>query len=322
MRTSSAWIAAIVAAVSFLPAATADASGTLTLTAGHFQWTGTTNPDTLTVSGLAQPRPAPDPADKSITFKSPTVITVDSLADPECGPSATIVTCDPDGIVGATDVVVANGGSGDDSLAYDDGSGNVLGAMSVPSDFDGGTGNDTLNGSELADLDLAGGTGLDTINGEQGDDRIFGDDTSSATTDGADLITGGTGNDNIDGQGGDDTIDSQGGNDSVNGGDGNDTITAGPENDTVDGGAGAADRISYDEPTRGGSVVVDLSTTVGVDGGPGETSEDAKNFERVTGIAEGDLIAGDDQANVLEGAGGDDVLRGGCDRRAGWRRRA
>ena len=68
MRTSSACIAAIVAAVSFLPAATADASGTLTLTPRHFQWNETTYPDTLTVSGLAQPRPAPDPADKSITF--------------------------------------------------------------------------------------------------------------------------------------------------------------------------------------------------------------------------------------------------------------
>ena len=57
--------------------------------------------------------------------------------------------------------------------------------------------------------------------------------------------------------------------------------------------------------------MVDLSTgTTGKDGGPGETSEDALNFERVTGSAAADVIRGDAQGNVLDGGAGDDVLSG------------
>ena len=329
MRFQPARIAVLAAAVCASSVGTAQASGTLSVSGTRLVWTGGSGADTLTVSGFAQPRPAPQPADETVTFRSSSAIAVGATATAVCGEPATLVTCERVVPAGRVDVVEADGMGGVDTLSYDDGSIiGPIGIVSIPVDFDGGTGDDTLFGSSVADVELRGGLGADTIDGEAGNDFIDGDDTDTGTTDGADALDGGRGDDNVDGQGGsdadrrvrrqrhglaggpgNDTIQGGDGEDNITGGDDEDSVIAGPENDVVDGGTGNADRLRYDEPTRGGAVVVDLSTgTAGKDGGPGEITEDALNFERVTGTALGDTIRGDAQGNVLDGAAGDDFL--------------
>jgi Ca2+-binding RTX toxin-like protein len=319
--TVTAWVVS--------PAATALGSGTLSLSATELTWAGTTADDSLAVSALSRPQPFPNPPVQTVTFRSATTITVDPSADAACGASSPTVVCNRAAAGGNANTIRASGSDGVDSLSFED---NPLTAdsLSLPVNFDGGAGEDQLSGSAAADTELRGGLGTDTINGEGGGDAIDGDDTSTATTDSRDVIDGGPGDDNIEGQGGNDSIvggdgndvnlSGDAGNDTIQGGDGedaisgddgDDTVIAGPENDVIDGGPGNADLIRYDEPTRGGSVTVDLSNgTTGKDGGPGETTEDAVGFERVTGTALGDDIRGNDVANLLDGRAGDDRLAG------------
>jgi Ca2+-binding RTX toxin-like protein len=332
MRSPLVLIALLAAACAW-PAEAAHASGTLSLSGGRFVWAGTSGADTLTVSGLSVPQIEPLPPRQSVNFTSPSTITVDPSAAAACGDAGTTVRCARTGVT----AVQATGGAGADTLTYDD---TGIFGLALPADFNGGTGDDRLNGSATGDLELRGGSDTDIIDGEGGNDVIDGDDGLATTPDSRDILTGGTGEDNIEGEGGNDNINGEDGSDlrldggagadTIQGGDGEDTIDAGPdedtviagpENDVVRGGAGAADRIRYDEPNRGGPVVVDLTTgTAGKDGGPGETTEDALEFERVTGTAAGDTIIGDAQANqlnsgggndVLVGAGGNDLIRGG-----------
>ena len=60
----------------FSPAATALASGTLSLSGTQLTWTGTAVNDSLTVSANAQLQPFPNPPIQTITFRSPTTIGV------------------------------------------------------------------------------------------------------------------------------------------------------------------------------------------------------------------------------------------------------
>ena len=122
----------------------------------------------------------------------------------------------------------------------------------------------------------------------------------------------------LNGEAGDDTLAGFLSGDTINGGDGDDVVLGGTENDSVNGGPGV-DRIRYEEPNRLAGVTVDLSTTAGTDGSPGEL-EDAIQFERVTGTRFADSITGDTQANQfdgglsadqLSGAAGNDMLNGG-----------
>jgi Ca2+-binding RTX toxin-like protein len=323
MRSSLVRIAVLAAAVCAWPAQAAHASGTLSLSGGRLIWTGTSGADTLTASGTAVPRPAPQPPLETLTFRSASAIAVAASAAAACGDPATTVTC----ARGAVTVVEANGSAGADTLTYDD---TGIFRLSLPADFDGGTGDDRLNGSATGDVALRGGSDVDVIDGEGGNDVIDGDDGLASTPDSRDVLDGGLGEDNIEGEGGNDsivggdgsdarlagdagndTIQGGDGEDVIDGGEGEDTVIAGPENDVVNGGAGIADRIRYDEPNRGGPVVVDLATgTAGKDGGPGETTEDALGFERVTGTAADDSLTGDAQVNQLNAGGGDDVLLG------------
>jgi Ca2+-binding RTX toxin-like protein len=129
------------------------------------------------------------------------------------------------------------GGTGDDKLTASTG---------VAVTFDGGAGNDTLTGSNLADT-LNGGDGddvlyglggNDTLNGGAGNDILHGGD-------GNDTLDGGAGNDTLYGDAGDDTLFARGGEDELYGGDGNDVLDlrtgntdATLTNDKVYGGAG------------------------------------------------------------------------------------
>jgi serralysin len=86
------------------------------------------------------------------------------------------------GLTGVTGLSYVDGGSGNDTIV----------GSNVADDLRGGVGNDALTGGEGNDI-LTGGAGTDTINGGGGDDRIV-----MAGTDGqSDTIAGGTGTDTI-----------------------------------------------------------------------------------------------------------------------------
>ncbi len=135
------------------------------------------------------------------------------------------------------------------------------------------TGNDTINGGDLADNisdlvghnNLFGGAGADTLTSGTGNDHLYGQsanggsdggDSISAGTggdyvngnagndtinggDGSDRIQGGQDADSISGDAGNDTLNGNRGNDQVLGGEGNDSVRGGQDNDTLSGGAGS-----------------------------------------------------------------------------------
>lgn len=109
----------------------------------------------------------------------------------------------------------------------------------------GTPGNDTINGTALADI-LGGRDGKDTINGLGGDDKVYGDT-------GNDRLYGGDGNDQVYGGPGDDTIEGGPGNDRLFGQEGADVMRGGPGDDYISGddlgcfeGCGEPDRIYGD----------------------------------------------------------------------------
>lgn len=105
--------------------------------------------------------------------------------------------------------IVANGGSGNDSITVDDSHGVVPGSH----DLVGGAGNDTL----------VGDAGNDTLEGDAGDDSLVGNG-------GNDSLNGGDGNDSLEGDGGNDSLDGGNGTDSVSGGTGSDTFNGADDN--------------------------------------------------------------------------------------------
>ena len=110
--------------------------------------------------------------------------------------------------------IVGEGGEGNDVVDFS-------AVTTIPIEFDGGAGNDTITGGGAGDV-LTGGEGNDTINGGGGDDQIF----------------GGVGNDNLSGGGGADEVFGDEGNDTLNGNAGDDTLNGGEGNDAMSGGTG------------------------------------------------------------------------------------
>jgi hypothetical protein len=90
-----------------------------------------------------------------------------------------------------TEAISVNGGVGDDEFVVSPGLASLLVAA------DGGSGNDTLSGSDENDSlfggsgadAITGGGGYDLLDGEEGDDRLFARDRTG------DLVRGGTGTD-------------------------------------------------------------------------------------------------------------------------------
>jgi Ca2+-binding RTX toxin-like protein len=120
-------------------------------------------------------------------------------------------------------------------------------------------------------------TSIEGIEGSAFGDRLAGDGTGNT-------LTGGAGNDSLEGRGG------------------NDWITPGPGHDTVDGGAGT-DMVSFADLALG--VRVSLIT------GRAESGADInllRGVENVTSTGHGDLIEGDDGANLIRGLGGNDWI--------------
>ncbi|MCA3279814.1 MAG: hypothetical protein ING10_11140 [Roseomonas sp.] len=78
---------------------------------------------------------------------------------------------------------------------------------------------------------------------------------------GSDSVRGNDGNDTIDGGIGGDTIYGEAGDDSILGGDGDDRLYGGLGNDTIDAGAGASDRIRYEDLASSDPVTVVISNS-------------------------------------------------------------
>ena len=157
----------------------------------------------------------------------------------------------------------------------------------------GGTGNDVLTGSNVAN-NLTGGPGIDVFDGQ----------------DGADTLNGGTGNDVLAGGAGNDTLNGGPGNDDEQGGNGFDTMKQ-------ESGANGADTFTdsdqdalVDYSARTASVTVDIDG-VADDGAPGEGDNVSLSIPRVTGGAAGDTISGGRPPNTstwLNGGGGNDTV--------------
>lgn len=133
--------------------------------------------------------------------------------------------------------------------------------------INGTAGDDTLNGTKLADqinayggddflygrdgndrlsvgpgYDFAvGGSGADTVLGGSGIDKLYGDDPNIDGPEGNDTIYGGSGTDALYGEGGNDLLSGDDGGDELTGGPGlSDRLTGGNGNDYLDDGDGAS----------------------------------------------------------------------------------
>ena len=153
----------------------------------------------------------------------------------------------------------------------------------IPSEFFGGSGDDTLTGGSNDDF-INGGSGADVIFGGSGNDRLIG-------AFGNDEIHGGDGNDNIFGSGDLNTIFGDAGNDVIFGGDQVDTIFGGDGIDQIYGLDGDDILDSGDGGVAG---------TGGID-----------QADLILGLGGNDTITGGNGLNVLWGGDGNDIITGG-----------
>lgn len=230
-----------------------------------------------------------------------------------------------DGEAGEGDFVEADvenlvGGSGNDSLTGTQlapGAETVTPGLTRNNILRGNDGNDTLNGLDGNDV-LDGGFGTDILNGGAGIDTA---DYSSRThhlvldLDGVadDGAVGekdriGTDIENINGGAGNDKIYGNAVANVLKGGAGNDVLDGGLGKDGLYGGLGI-DTASYS--TRTVAVVIDLDG-VADDGAAGEKDLISADIENLTGGSAADTITGNAKANVLRGGAGNDLIYGGA----------
>ncbi|MEU8004893.1 lamin tail domain-containing protein [Catellatospora sp. NPDC049111] len=100
-------------------------------------------------------------------------------------------------------------------------------------------GNDVVNGNGGGDC-VVTGTGNDVVTTTSGDDRVDagGGNNVVGTGEGGDVVRTGSGNDVVNAAGGDDRVEAGDGNNTVNSAAGDDAVTTGSGNDVVDCGAG------------------------------------------------------------------------------------
>ena len=226
-----------------------------------------------------------------------------------------------------------NGGDGTDTLDLrnvDDtrwqvngGPSGVLSALLSVEDFDDAGASpsravissfERVFGGDFDDLIVIDGF----VDGGDGDDEIIGRGAVGG------MYLGGDGNDlirnfdggqyTIDGGAGADVIATIGGfggmNPTVLGGDGDDQIYYNGGEGSVDGGADV-DLLSFGGGVQLGEVftgvIVDLDANLAAGGAAGLTFS---NIENLIGTNQNDQLSGGDEANLLVGLGGDDILRG------------
>jgi Ca2+-binding RTX toxin-like protein len=183
---------------------------------------------------------------------------------------------------------------------------------------------DILNGTAAADLifglagkdDLFGGTGADKLYGGDGGDKLFGGA-------GKDQLDGGKGIDKLNGGAGNDTLKGGLGNDTLSGGAGDDTFSSEAGSDIINGGAGLHDLVSYANAAKAttpgeaidvfgravsiSGVKIDLTKHLVHDYATG-TVDTISGVEDVVGSQYGDMILGDNAANIIRTGGGDGSL--------------
>jgi Ca2+-binding RTX toxin-like protein len=205
----------------------------------------------------------------------------------------------------------AVGSAFDDSLKGDE-NGNWL---------DGRGGNDTIDGFESDDT-LLGGLGTNIIDGGAGDSDVLrydwlagpvqvdlaeGTATATGVSDtisNVEVVIGTAAADSITGGAEDNYFQAAAGNDTLSGGEGDDTIAAGDGQDSITGGAGV-DLVDFGAAS--GAVFVDLGA--GIEASTGTT---LTTIEAAIGSNFADTLAGDAQANYLDGRNGNDTFDGGA----------
>jgi Ca2+-binding RTX toxin-like protein len=201
----------------------------------------------------------------------------------------------------STERFQVNGLGGDDSVTAT--AGTALPALTLLS-VDGGTGADTVNGSDGPDL-ILGGEGNDILNGGGGDDRIVGDR-------GNDTMNGGAGDDTLVWNNGDAT-------DVLNGDDGRDDVE-------VNGAPTAGDvftvqpngtRVKFDRPNLVPfSLDIGSSETMHANGLGGDDTISVGQVGSFSVTASGGsgndtLTGGDSSETFLGGTGNDTINPGG-----------
>lgn len=195
-----------------------------------------------------------------------------------------------------------------DNVADDGQTGEADNVRSDIEDLSGSPFNDLLNGSSVSNR-LNGRGGIDTLIGNDGDDTLFGDigDDRLNGGKGTDSLFGGSGNDQLAGGDGADSLFGDSGNDFLSGAQGcvscgndglADELFGGPDIDTVE----------YLDHGLGVTVTID---GVANDGNENEGDNVITDVENVTGtLISSDTISGSNQANILDGLGGNDSLVG------------
>ena len=170
-------------------------------------------------------------------------------------------------------------------------------------------GNDTRNGTPLADLIVAG-AGNDVVDGLAGSDCIDlgpGTDRGQGGA-GDDFVQGGLGNDRLRGGSGRDSLRGFSGNDRLEGDAGNDTSLGGSGSDVLLGGLG-------DDRLGGDAGADDISGGAGADRIAGDDGNDRiagnSGADRIFGYAGNDRITGGTGDDRLSGGTGADTISGG-----------
>lgn len=164
----------------------------------------------------------------------------------------------------------------------------------------GGKGNDTIRGTDAANI-LRGGPGDDDITGYGGQDQLYGDADQDQLYGGndADTLFGGEGMDRLDGGADPDTL---------HGDNGPDTLLGGTGNDKMYGDAGT-DTVSYQSLVQ--PVTVDLDGSAFDDGPANEGDTVGADVENIIGSKSDDVLTGNGADNYIEGGPGKDTIDGG-----------
>ena len=155
---------------------------------------------------------------------------------------------------------------------------------------------DIIDGRGGNDLVCAGG-GDDLIQSGAGNDKVKGQDD-------LDSIHGGRGRDRIwGGEGGGSSLQGGPGRDRLFGGPGTqDSLIGGPGDDVMNGGAGYDLAEFWESPRR---IEADLTTDLAT----GHGEDRILSLEGLVGSNFDDLLIGDDLSNMIQGGGGNDVVR-------------
>lgn len=213
--------------------------------------------------------------------------------------------------------IVGDGAGGDDrietsglynSLTFDGGSGSdYIEGSEVSDTLTGGSGNDTIYGF-AGDDTISGGLGADVLYGGTAEDILYGYAANTAGDDNAaDRMYGEENNDVIHGGGGDDYADGGSGDDTIYGYAGSDELHGGEDQDTIWG---------YFSNNSGDDGVADfLFGNAGNDTLYGQAGNDELDGEDGDDILFGgsgnDTLNGGGDDDVLSGQSGQDTLRGG-----------